>query len=134
MRGPMFGTLVCAASWLILAVGAGNVGLQRSVSDGPWLLLSEHPAAVPALLVVAFLVSYFLARGLLRITALEAAAWILTGDLFASIVLAPLLIGELEVVHAPIVFATISFFGLQIAAATLGAWLATRIRASAPTT
>jgi len=133
VRGLVFGTIVCAASWLLFAEGAGNVGLQRAVSRGPALLLWEHPMAVPLLLGTAFLVSYSLVRWLLpRVTAIHAAAWVLAGDLFGSIVLAPVLVGELEPVNAPIVFATISFFGLQIAAAASGAWLATRIRTSAP--
>lgn len=132
MRGLVFGTMVCAASWVMFAVGAGGVGLQRAVSKGPLLLLWEHPMAVPLLVGAAFLVSYSLARWLLpRITAIHAAAWVFAGDLFGSIVLAPVLVGELEPIHAPIVFATISFFGLQIAIAAFGVWLARRIPTSA---
>jgi len=133
MRGAVFGTIVCALSWLMFVLGAGNVGLQRSVSWGPQVLLSQHPMALLLLVGTALLVSYSLVRWLLpRVTAIHAAAWTFAGDLFGSIVLAPVLVGELEPVNAPIVFATLIFFGLQIAAAAAGAWFATRLRTSAP--
>ncbi len=45
------------------------------------------------------------------------------GDIIGAVVLAPILIGELEVIHAPVVFASITALGLQPVAAFLGAWL-----------
>jgi hypothetical protein len=42
------------------------------------------------------------------------------------VVLGPLLVGELEVIHAPVVFVTITALGLQPLAAFLGTWLGGR--------
>ena len=45
----------------------------------------------------------------------------LAGDLIGAVVLAPIAIGELEVIHAPLVFVAITALGLQPLAAFLGA-------------
>jgi hypothetical protein len=53
-------------------------------------------------------------------------AWVLVGDLIGAGFLAPLAVGELEVIHAPVVFAAISALGLQPLAAAAGSWVAAR--------
>jgi len=45
MRLAITAALVCAASWIGLLIGAGNIGLQRSVAVSP-LTLFELPLAL----------------------------------------------------------------------------------------
>ena len=129
MRTAATGAVVCLASWLGLLVGAGYIGLSRSVAVGPLTLLE-----VPMALVLASALAFVAALALTRHTRgahplhtlhpLKVVAWILVGDLFGAAVLAPLAIGELEAVHAPVVFAAISALGIQPLAAGAGAWAA----------
>lgn len=113
---------VCFASWLALQVSAGNVGLQRSISKGAVSLL-ELPIVIVAVMVTAFAVA-FVSAARLRLATMPLVIGVLVGDAFASLVLAPLAVGELEPIHAPIVFAAVSVLGLQPAAASVGAWTA----------
>ena len=53
IRTLVSAVLVCAASWLGLLAGAGNVGLQRSVSIGPATLF-ENPLAIGLAVGAAF--------------------------------------------------------------------------------
>lgn len=117
-------SVVCIASWLALLAGAGNVGLQRSISKGAVSLI-EEPTALILVAVVAFGVSFLVARAW-RLSARDLLVGVLVGDALAGLVLAPLLIGELEPIHAPLVFAAVAVLGLQPAAALVGAWLAAR--------
>ncbi len=125
MRTAAIGAVVCLASWLGLRAGAGYVGLSRSVAVSPLTLLE-----VPMALVLASALAFLAALGLTRLAGgirpLQLMAWVLAGDLIGAAVLAPLAIGELEVVHAPIVFAAISALGMQPLAAAAGAWAAGR--------
>ena len=114
--------IVCLASWLGLLAGAGNVGLQRSVAISPMTLL-EVPLAIVLAAALAFVASLGLTR-LAHARPLQLVAWVLVGDLIGAAVLAPLAVGELEVVHAPVVFAAITALGLQPLAAIAGAWVA----------
>jgi hypothetical protein len=114
------GSLVALASWVALAVGAGNVGLQRSISIGAWTLFTEHPIAVGLSLGASALTCLVVAFGL-RLGTGDAAPMLATLavlDMVAGLVLAPLAIGELEPIHAPLVFASVSLLGLQIAVPT----------------
>ncbi len=62
-----------------------------------------------------------------RSFALIGALAVLSGDVVASFLVAPVLIGELEVQHGLIVLRAISQLGLQVVAAWLGAlWGAER--------
>ena len=120
--------MVCLFSWLGLLVGAGNVGLQRSVAIGPVTLL-EVPIALVLAAVLAFVASFVLSRLAAEprpLHPLRVMAWVLVGDLIGAALLAPLAIGELEVIHAPTVFAAIAALGLQPLAAAAGAWAAGR--------
>ena len=123
MRTAAIGAVVCLASWLGLRAGAGYVGLSRSVAVSPLTLLE-----VPMALVLASALAFVAALGLARLAGdtrpLQLVAWVLAGDLIGAAVLAPLAIGELEVVHAPVVFAAISALGIQPLAAAAGAWAA----------
>jgi hypothetical protein len=128
MRIAFTAALVCVASWVGLQVGAGNVGLQRSVAIGPLTLL-EVPLAL-ALAVALALVAAWLPGRLDRAKAsspIRVLAGVLVGDAIGAVVLAPVLIGELEVTHAPVVFVAITALGLQPVAAFIGAWLARRV-------
>jgi hypothetical protein len=122
-RALVFGLAVAASSWLVLAFAAGNVGLQRAVSSGPWTLLTERPVA--ALLAVATALAIaFVARPLLRHAGIAAGVvGVVAWNVIAAVVLAPLAVGELEVAHAPIVFGATTVLGLQLVAAWLGARL-----------
>ena len=115
---------VCLASWLALAATAGNVGLQRSISKGA-LSLFEQPQVVLVVGFVALGLGYAAGR-LVRIKPTTLLVGVLAGDLLAGLVLAPLAVGELEPIHAPLVFAAVSLLGLQPAAAFVGAWLGNR--------
>jgi hypothetical protein len=121
MRTPVAAAVVCLASWLGLWAGAGYVGLSRSVAVSPLTLLE-----VPMALVLAAALAFVAALGLARLVGgtrpLRLVAWVLVGDLFGAAVLAPLAIGELTIIHTPVVFAAISALGLQPLAAAAGAW------------
>jgi hypothetical protein len=123
-RAAVFGVFVCAASWIGLLVGAGNVGLQRAVTSGPYILLGGHPFAVPLLVGSAFLVAFVLARAWKgsRRFAVAGGVAVLIGDLVGAFLLAPLAVGELEIGHGPVVFVILSFYGQQVIAAFAGAW------------
>ncbi len=127
-RPAAVGAGVCLASWLGLLVGAGNVGLQRSVAIGPLTLL-EVPQAIALAAAFAFVAALVLTRltgDAHRLHPFQLVAWVLVGDLFGAAVLAPLAVGELEVAHAAVVFAAISALGLQPLAAAAGAWVTGR--------
>ena len=127
MRTAITAALVCVASWIGLEVGAGNIGLQRSVAVSP-LTLAEVPLALCLAAALAFVIAW-LPRRLDRKAAPDPV-WlvigVLIGDVIGAVVLAPVLVGELEVIHAPVVFAAITALGLQPLAAFLGAWLSRR--------
>lgn len=112
---------ICAASWVGLFVGAGNIGLQRSVSIGPLTLL-ELPVAVALASALALLVALGSRLGRLsdQQQPLRLVAYVLVGDAIAALVLAPLAVGELAPFDAPVVFATLTVLGLQPLAALAG--------------
>jgi FtsH-binding integral membrane protein len=112
---------VCLSTWIALAATAGGVGLQRSISKGA-VTLFEEPLVPVVVGLVAFVLAYLSAR-LLRVSAPQVLVGVLVGDLIAGLVLAPIAIGELEPIHAPLVIAAVSVLGIQPAAAFGGAWL-----------
>jgi lysylphosphatidylglycerol synthetase-like protein (DUF2156 family) len=122
IRASIAGGVVCLASWLALAGAAGSVGLQRSISKGAASFF-EIPIAVIVVSLVAAAGAYAVTR-MLRTSPTHLLAAFLVGHLVAGLVLAPLAVGELELIHAPLVFAAVSVLGIQPAAALLGAWLA----------
>ncbi len=112
---------VCVASWLGLFLGAGNVGLQRSVSIGP-LTLFEHPLAIGLATGMAFVIALGAAlRGSGQLRPLSLVAAVLLGDAIGALILAPLAVGELTPLHAPVVFGALAVVGLQPLAAFAGA-------------
>ena len=124
MRLAITAALVCAVSWIGLLIGAGNIGLQRSVAISP-LTLFELPLALVLSAALAFVTAAL--PGWLDRSSAPApgrlVGGVLIGDILGAVVLAPILIGELEVIHAPVVFASITALGLQPLAAFLGALL-----------
>ena len=124
-RAFAFGALVCLASWIGLAFGAGNVGLQQSLSLDAVEFATRYPAAVVLSLAAAFSVAFVVARALrtARGFALLGALAVLVGDIAASFVAAPVLVGELEPQHGVTVLLAVSLYGSQILAAWLGAAL-----------
>lgn len=124
MRLAIGSGIVCVASWLALALGAGDVGLQRSISKGA-ISLIDQPVALIMVAVAALVTAYAVTR-IFRLRSIPLLVGVLLGDAFAGIVLAPIAVGELEPIHAPLVFAAVSVLGLQPAAAFLGSWLAAR--------
>lgn len=135
-RSAAIGTLstaaaVCVASWVGLLIGAGNVGLQRSVAVSP-LTLFERPLAVVLAVGLAFVVALgaaMLRRGT-RPAPLTLLTAVLGGDAVGALVLAPLAVGELTPLDAPEVFAALTVIGLQPVAAAAGAVLGRVIRRS----
>lgn len=125
MRIAAVSSLVCVGSWIGLLIGAGNVGLQRSVAVGPLTLL-ELPLALGLAAALAFLAAWLPARfgPTSAFSPFALVRGVVAGDLIGAVILAPLVIGELEVIHAPVVFAAITALGLQPLAAFLGARLA----------
>ena len=124
MRTAVIAALVCGASWIGLWIGAGWVGLSRSVAVSP-LTLVEVPLGPLFAAIAAFVIGWLPGR-LDRMSGLDPVrlvAAVLIGDVVGAAVLAPILVGELEVIHAPIVFASITALGLQPLAAFVGAWL-----------
>lgn len=124
MRLAFGSGIVCVASWLALAAGAGNVGLQRSISKGAASLV-DYPNALILVAAVAFAAAFVVTRAW-RLRTRDVVIGVLIGDGVAGVGLAPALIGELELIDAPLVFVAVSVLGLQPAAALIGAWLATR--------
>jgi len=122
MRTAATAALVCVASWIGLLLGAGNVGLQRSVGVGPLTLL-EAPLALALSAGLAMGAAWLAGGG--ASSPLRILIAVLAGDVIGAVLLAPLLIGELEIIHAPTVFVAISALGLQPLAACIGSWLAT---------
>lgn len=103
MRTVAVATLACVASWIGLLIGAGNVGLSRSVAVSP-LTLVEVPLALLFAAIAAFVIAWLPGR-LDRKSApdpIRLVAAVLIGDVIGAAVLAPLAIGELEVIHAPV--------------------------------
>lgn len=115
--------IVCVSSWLALAIGAGWVGLSRSVSIGATTLV-EHPTALALVVIVATATGFSVTRAF-TLRPFQLLVGVLVGDAFAGLVLAPIAIGELEPIHAPIVFLAVSVLGLQPVAAVIGSWVAT---------
>jgi len=113
---------VCVASWLGLFLGAGNVCLQRSVSIGP-LTLFEHPLAIALATGMAFVIALAAAalRGSGQPRPLSLVAAVLLGDAIGALILAPLAVGELTPLHAPVVFGVLAVVGLQPIATLAGA-------------
>ena len=122
MRTAATATLVCIGSWIGLLLGAGNVGLQRSVGIGPLTLL-EAPLALTVSAGLALGAAWLGGGG--ASSPLRILIAVLAGDFIGAVLLAPVLIGELEIIHAPTVFVAISALGLQPLAACIGAWLST---------
>jgi lysylphosphatidylglycerol synthetase-like protein (DUF2156 family) len=122
--------IVCLASWLALAAGAGNVGLQRSISKGAISLL-EQPLAIVLVAVVAFVAGAVLTRAF-HLRPVPLLLGVLVGDLVAGVVLAPIAVGELEPIHAALVFAAVTVLGVQPTATLAGAWLVTQVELDQP--
>ena len=131
-RVGLFGLIVAVPPWILLAILAGNEGLQRSISQGAWTLITDRPQAGLAV-VGATLALAMLAAPLLRSRRpLLAPLAVLAANLVAGLVLAPLAVGELGPVHAPLVIAATTVCGLTLVAAWAGAWLRLRVPARAP--
>lgn len=123
------GGLACIASWLGLLVGAGNVGLQQAVAIGPQTLV-EVPLAIILAVVLGAVAAAAAGTIFGPANALLVLAIVLVGDLVGAAILAPIAVGELGIDDAPVVFAVLTTFGLQPAAAAGAALLAARLRAS----
>lgn len=123
-------TLVCLASWAGIAVGAGNVGLQRSVSMGPLTLL-EQPLAIVLSTGLAFATTLALTSGrdVSRTDRWPLVAAVLVGDAIGALILAPVLIGELALRDAPVVFVVLATLGLQPIAVVVGRQARRRVAA-----
>jgi hypothetical protein len=123
MRTAIAATAVCVLSWLGLLIGAGNVGLQRAVAIGPTTLL-EVPLALALAAGSAVIVGTLAGRS--GVSAFPLLGAVLVGDLIGAALLAPILVGEVELVHAPDVFVAITALGLQPLGALIGAYVARR--------
>lgn len=122
IRALAFGAIVCLASWAGLALAAGQVGLSHSVTRDPVFFATTYPLAIALSLTAAFAAAFIFARiqRTPRAFAATGAATVLLGDALASFVVAPVLVGELEIQHGFIVLLAVSLYGSQIIAAWLG--------------
>lgn len=120
--------LACIASWLGLLIGAGNVGLQRSVAVGPHTLL-EVPLAIVLAITLGTIAVTAVGVAVGSTDGLLVLAFVVIGDLVGAAILVPMAVGELEIVHAPAVFAVLTTFGLQPLAAAGGGQVAARLTA-----
>jgi hypothetical protein len=114
-----------AAAWAVLLFGLGNIGLQRSVSIGAQVLVEDYLPITLAAAAVAFVVSLlggaparFEARDTIRLV-----GWAVVALVAMSWVIAPVLIGEFEILHGAQVFLVLSVLGLVPAAIGLGGLL-----------
>jgi len=128
MRTAIVATGVCLVSWGGLFLGAGNVGLQRSVAVGPGTLV-EVPLALILAAALAFLAAFAL---LVLARTPQIVPWhlvvaVIVGDIVGALILAPLAVGELTPLNAPIVFLALAALGAQPMAAFLGAHAANRM-------
>jgi hypothetical protein len=129
-RIPLVAGAAAIGSWIALGLGAGNVGLQRSISSGAWTLFTERPLTVGLSLATATSISLGLGW-LIRLAgrdALGLAAGIALMDAIAGLVLAPLAIGELGPIHAPLVFLSVSLLGLQVVVPAAAVAIVGRLR------
>lgn len=117
--------LACVVSWLLLAMVAGNVGLQRTVSTGPETLLAS-PLSLLVPLAGAFGTSYAWSRRFGKGSALPFTVALIGWNLLGALILAPAAVGEVTVQRWREVLITITLFGTQILAAGLGWWIALR--------
>ena len=115
--------LVCLMSWAALGLAAGNEALQRSVSSMGPLSLLERPIAILLPAAIALAAAALLARTIAPIIPSRLLKGVLVGDALGSILIAPLLIGELGPLNAPITFAVLAALGAQPLAAFVGAWV-----------
>jgi hypothetical protein len=132
-RIPLVAGAAAIGSWIALGLGAGNVGLQRSISSGAWTLFTERPLTVGLSLATATSISLGLGW-LMRLAgrdALGLAAGIALMDAIAGLVLAPLAIGELGPIHAPLVFLSVSLAGLQVVVPAAAVAILGRLRPTA---
>ena len=106
--------VVCAAAWTVLLFGLGNVGLHQSVSMGPQVLMTDYPAVMATAFVVATIASavgWAILRPDLR-GACALVGLILILIAVMSWLVAPILIGELEIEHGGLVFPVLAVLGL----------------------
>ncbi len=128
MRTAIVATGVCLVSWGGLFLGAGNVGLQRSVAVGPATLVE-----VPLALILASALAFLAACTLLvlartpQIVPWHLVVAVIVGDMVGALLLAPLAVGELTPLDAPTVFLALAALGAQPMAAFLGAYTARRV-------
>lgn len=123
VRLTAFAAIVCAATWVGLLAGIGNVGLQRSVAVGAATLL-ERPFGLLLAAGLAFAATGLLVRQwhLRRRDLFGLLVAVLVGDVVGAFILAPLAVGELTPADAPIVFLPLTALALQplaVVAATL---------------
>ena len=130
LRDAAGAAVICVASWIGLAIGAGNVGLQRSISTGPLTLL-EQPVALVMAAVLGFVAAHLLAVNVRSASPWRVVLLVLAGDVLGAVVLAPLAIGELTPLHAPLVFVPLTVLGVQPLAAFAGAWIGRRVAGAA---
>ncbi len=128
MRTAIVATGVCLVSWGGLFLGAGNIGLQRSVAVGPGTLV-EVPLGLILAAALAFLAAFTL---LVLARTPQIVPWhlvvaVIVGDMVGALILAPLAVGELTPLNAPIVFLALAALGAQPMAAFLGAHTARRV-------
>lgn len=121
-RLAVYGFVVAVPSWLVLAAAAGNAGLQRSIG-GAWTLLTERPAAGLGATAVSLVLAFAAWPIVRRRSPLAGVHAVLGWNVVAGVVLAPIAIGELEPVHAPLVIGATTVCGLTLLAAWAGAWL-----------
>jgi hypothetical protein len=120
------GLLLAAATYAILWLGLGNIGLQQTVSIGPEVLLTTYLPTTALVAVLGVIVGGLVAALLRfdRVEALLLAATVVLVDVVMAVIVAPILIGEITLRHTPIVLAVLAVLGFQPLAIVIGALLA----------
>jgi hypothetical protein len=129
---------ICSAVWALLIFGLGNIGLQRSVTVGPQVLLTEYPLVTVASFLIALggaaLLGRWLRIGVRAGWPLPATTLVLIAGM--SWLVAPILIGELEFEHGSLIFLVLSVVGVLPFGVLLGSliagWWTHRDGAAAP--
>jgi hypothetical protein len=93
-RVGLFGVVAAVPPWILLALVAGNAGLQRSISGGAWTLITERPQAGLVVIGATFALSVVAASLLRGLRLLLAPLAVLAPNLVAGLVLAPIAVGS----------------------------------------
>jgi hypothetical protein len=114
------GVLIALVNGLVLAAGLGYVGASRAFILGPSAFFLDNPGPVVLASAVAMGMAAVFS---IRLRSVRQLGWLVlsvaVSDFLAAAAVT-LLIPELELIHAPRAFATVTSFGVQLIAVATG--------------